>query len=109
MQMDAPFSRDQSGVPCCTATQEPSPSPSVQQKVIQYFLCNQIPGLCFMGENSGRRLAAYNSFYGCCFRWEVSWGLGVGEKWMDRCVREILHCPLVLRHLLYCLCLVHTR
>lgn len=97
VQMDDPLPRDQSGVPCCLITQAPSPSLSLQQKVDQYFLCNQIPGLCFMGENSGWRLAAYNRFLWLLFQVGGELGVEMGggsDGWMS--VREILHCPLVL-------------
>lgn len=43
-----------------------------QQTAVHFSLCNQISGLRFMEENSHWRLAAYNRFYGCCFRWEAS-------------------------------------
>lgn len=71
MQMESPLFRDQSGVPAERLYKTVTPF-FLQQTVVRLFLCNQISGLCFIGENSHWRLAAYNRFYGCCFRWEAS-------------------------------------
>ena len=71
-QMESPLLRDQSGVPAEQSHKTVTPV-SRKQTAVQFSpLCNQISGLCFMEENSHWRLAAYNRFYGCCFRWEAS-------------------------------------
>lgn len=71
MQMESPLNQDQRGIPAERSHKTVTPV-SPKQTVVQFSLCNQISGLCFMKENSHWRLAAYNRFYGCCFRWEAS-------------------------------------